>query len=372
MPFIQFDLERWQSTWENRVRYNISESGVHPLSIAELLELSGGSIEDFTALRMVYNQSDGTDQLRGSIADLYAGANADQVTVTVGSAEANFVLCWTLIEPGDRVVIQVPTYMQNWGLARNFGADVATFALLPARGWEPDPADIERAITPDTKLVIVTDPNNPTGHVLCEESRRAIIEKSRAAGAWLLVDEVYRGAELNGVTTPSFWGSYERVVVVNGLSKAYGLPGLRIGWIVGPPELKLAAMQRHDYTVIGPSPASDYLARQALSVRDGILARTRGILNENWPLLEKWLAGFEGLFDWIAPECGAICMVRYRSPISALELVERIRSQYGILLVPGEHFHLPQHLRLGYGNERSELEAVLSDLKDAMNKYLMD
>ncbi|MFQ6046769.1 MAG: aminotransferase class I/II-fold pyridoxal phosphate-dependent enzyme [Gemmatimonadales bacterium] len=372
MTFIQFDLERWQSTWENRVRHNISESGVHPLSIAELLELSGGSLDEFAALRMVYNQSDGTEQLKERIAGLYSGATADQVTVTVGSAEANFVLCWTLIEPGDRVVIQTPAYMQNWGLARNFSAEVVTFDLFPERGWEPDPADIERAITPETKLVIVTDPNNPTGHILSDEARTTIIERSRAAGAWLLVDEVYQGAELSGSTTPSFWGSYERVIVVNGLSKAYGLPGLRIGWIVGPHELKLGAMQRHDYTVIGPSPASDYLARLALSVREKILARTRGILNENWPLLESWLAGFGDLFDWIAPQCGAICTVRYRSAMRALDLVERIRAEYDILLVPGEHFHLPQHLRLGYGNERSELEAALGDLRQGITNLLMD
>ena len=372
MPFIPFELERWQSTWENQVRYNLSESGVHPMSIAELLDLSGGDLDEFAQLRLVYNQSDGTDELRRAVAALYPGATADHVTVTVGSAEANFIICWTLITPGDRVVIQTPTYMQIWGLAQNFGAEVVPLPLRPEHRWEPDPADIERAITPDTKLVVITDPNNPTGHVLSSEMRQEIVDRTRAAGAWLLVDEVYQGAELNGVTTPSFWGVYERTIVVNGLSKAYGLPGLRIGWIVSPSNFKEALIERHDYTVIGASPASDYLARRALSVREQILTRTRRILNDNLPVLERWLDSFGGLFDWVRPPCGAICLVRYKPATSSLDLVERIRADYDMLLVPGEHFGLPGHLRLGYGNERKELEAALETLRTGVTKLLTD
>jgi len=372
MSFVSFDLERWQSTWENRVRFNLSESGVHPLSIAELLELSGTAFHELAELRLVYNQSDGTDELRESIAALYPGATRDSVTATVGSAEANFIVCWTLIEPGDRVAVLTPVYMQSPGLARNFGATVAEFPLSFERGWDPDPADVERAITPDTKLVIVTNPNNPTGHVLSSEARQLILERVREAGAWLLVDEVYQGAELSGVETESFWGSHDRVVVVNGLSKAYGLPGLRLGWIVSSGEFKDAVLRRHDYTVIGPSPASDYMAVKALGVRDAILSRTRRILNENYPVLERFLTSFGPLFEWHRPECGAITTVRYRHPMSALELVERVRAEREILLVPGEHFGMPHHLRMSYGNERRELEEALSEVQEEFNRLLMD
>lgn len=368
MTFFTFELERWQSTWENRVRVNLSESGVHPLSIAELLALGGGSADDLLALRMVYSQSDGTDELRAAIAALYPGATGDQITVTVGSSEANFISCWTLIEPGDRVVVVTPTYMQTLGLARNFGATVVELPLDPAHGWELSPEAIRRRIVPGTKLVVVTNPNNPTGQLLSEEARRALVEAAEASGAWLLADEVYQGAERNGVTTPSLWGSYDRLLVVNGLSKAYGLPGLRIGWIVGPPDFKDRVVRRHDYTVIGPPRASDYLARLALRARDAILARTRGILNANWPLLEAWLDGFGDLFDWTAPRCGAICLVRYRPELSALDLVERIRREQSILLVPGEHFGLKQHLRLGYGNEQRELREALAGLREGVHR----
>ena len=229
MSFIPFDLERWQSTWENRVRYNLSETGVHPLSIQELLDLAGAPARPLLEVRLGYSQSNGTDLLRSRIAALYPGVSPDQILVTTGSSEANFVVCWRLIEPGDKVAIMLPNYLQTWGLAQNFGAEVRGFHLHPERQWEPVPEEIPTAIAPGTRLVVVTNPHNPTGHVLANETRRLIVERAAEVGAWLLADEVYQGAEIDGHTTPSFWGSYERVIVVNGLSKAYGLPIRRPG-----------------------------------------------------------------------------------------------------------------------------------------------
>ncbi len=362
MSFVTFDLERWQSQWEHRVRANLSESGVHPLTVAQLLELGNGDLDTVAKLQLGYSQSDGSDELRGAIAALYAGATIDDVTVTVGSSEANFIACWTLLEPGDNVAVLTPTYKQTPGLARNFGATVTDFGLRYELGWEVHADEVERAIAPGTRLVVVTNPNNPTGHVLADESRQAILDRAQAVGAWILADEVYQGAERNGETTPSLWGSYERLLVVNGLSKAYGLPGLRIGWIVGPREFKAEVVRRHDYTVICPPPVSDYLATLALRARDRIFERTRGILNANYPTIEGWLRGFDSLFEWHPPDCGAICFVRYHHSMSALDLVERVRTQQGILLVPGDHFDRPHHIRFGYGNERSQLEQALEEL----------
>lgn len=372
MSFHAFDLERWQSTWENRVRYNLSESGVHPLAISELLTMAGTDPEEFLALRMVYSQSDGTERLRTAVADLYDGTSNDQIVVTVGSSEANFVACWTLIEPGDRVTVLTPTYLQTWGIARNFGAHVTSLPLHRELGWEPNLDDLTRTIPAKTKLVVVTNPNNPTGHVLSAEARRGILERASAVGAWVLADEVYQGAELDGVTTSSLWGGYDRLIIVNGLSKAYALPGLRIGWIVGPRTFRDAVVQRHDYTVIGPSPASDYLAVRALTVREAILQRTRTILLNNYPTLERWLGQFGELFDWRPPQAGAICFVRYRHPMAALQLVESIRAEENILLVPGEHFDRPHHLRLGFGNEPAELDAALALLDRGIRRLLLD
>src|SRR5207302_5733706 len=215
--------------------------GVHPLSIGELLELAGAPARPLLEVRLGYSQSNGTDLLRSRIATLYPGVSPDQILVTTGSSEANFLVCWRLIEPRDKVAVMLPNYLQTWGLAQTFGAEVSGFHLRPERQWEPAPEEIRAAIAPGTKLVVVTNPHNPTGHVLSDEMRRLILERAAEVGAWLLADEVYQGAELDGRTTPSFWGSYERVIVVNGLSKAYGLPGLRIGWIVAPPAFSAEA-----------------------------------------------------------------------------------------------------------------------------------
>lgn len=368
MPFSPFALERWQSTWEHRVRRNLSESGVHALTVAELLDLAGGDADRLGNIKLGYGQSDGSDELRSAIAAQYPGAGPEHVTVAIGSAEANYIVCWALIRPADRVAVLSPTYMQMWGLAESFGATVVPFALDPRRGWDLDLPTLEQAVTPGTRVVIVTDPNNPTGRVLSLDARQAILARAQAVGAWLVVDEVFQGAELNGRATPTWWGGYERVVVVNGLSKAYGLPGLRIGWVVSPPAVKQAVLERHDYTVIGPSPVTDYLALLAVRARDRLWARTRGILTTNYPVLEAWLGAFSGFFDWRKPDCGAICFTRYRHPLDAPALAEQARAAVNVLLVPGEHFAMPGHLRFGYGNRTDDLRAALADLKPFFEK----
>ncbi len=374
MPFVTFDLERWQSTWENRVRYNLSESGVHPLSVRELLSLAETAADPLLDVRLGYSQSNGTDALRERIAALYPGATPDQVLVTNGSAEANYVAALGVIEPGDQVAMLLPNYLQLWGHVQNLGAQVRPFRLHEERGWAPDPAEIRAAIGPGTKLVVVTNPHNPTGHILADPMRRAIIDRAAEVGAWLLADEVYMGAERDGRTTASFWGSYDRLLCVAGLSKAYGLPGLRIGWLVGPAPVVADAWARHDYTTIGPSGASDHLATLALqpAVRERLLARTRGILRENYPVLEQWLKGFGASFTWVPPQAGAICFVRYRPAIDGEALVERVRAGQNVLLVPGEHFGMPGYLRFGFGNELTELREALAATATGLRPALGD
>ena len=361
MTFVTFDLERWQSTWENRVRFNLSESGVHPLSVRELIELAGVSADPLLDVRLGYSQSNGTDALRARIAALYPGASPEQVLVTTGSAEANYLAALRLIQPGDAVAMMLPNYLQLWGHTQNLRARVRGFRLKEGREWAPDPDEVKTAIAPGTKLVVVTNPHNPTGSVLSDAMRKVILERTAEVGAWLLADEVYIGAERDGQTTKSFWGSYDRLICVSGLSKAYGLPGLRIGWLVAPADFVAEAWARHDYTVIGPSGATDYLAALALdpAVRDRLLARTRGILKANYPVIENWLRTFGDTFTWIAPRAGAICFASYRAKIPGEKLVEQVRASENTLLVPGEHFGLPGYLRFGFGNEAGELRHAL-------------
>ena len=243
-----FEMERFQSTYENQVEYNLSESGVHPLKASELLV---GGDPDFSNRSLGYVQTNGTVELRKKIAAIYPGADADNVLVTNGSSEANFVAMWSFLEKGAEVVIMLPNYMQIWGLVKTFHAKVKPFRLRELEGeWKPDMAALRRAVGRKTKIIAVCNPNNPTGAVMREETIDEICDIAGKVGAWILSDEVYQGAELDGVTTPTFWGRYEKVIVVNGLSKAYGLPGLRVGWIVTKRDFAEKLWSYHDYTCL--------------------------------------------------------------------------------------------------------------------------
>jgi aspartate/methionine/tyrosine aminotransferase len=361
MPFRPFAMERWQSTWENRVRFNLSESGVRALSANELAKLAGEGAASLLDARLGYPQSNGTEELRATIASLYPGATASQVLVTTGSSEANFVNAWALVEPGDAVAIVVPTYMQTWGLANALGAEVRPIWLREELAWQPDPTDVTRAIAPGTKLVVVTNPNNPTGAILSIEAMDHIARRAEEVGAWLLADEVFQGAERSGKTSASFWGRGERVVVAAGLSKAYGLPGLRIGWSVASSPHATALWHRKEYTTIAPTTLSDALATIALrsDVRPLVLDRTRGIVRENWQIVERWLRTREGELRWRAPDAGAIVWVRYREQVRSMAIAERLRAEQDVLVVPGEHFEMDGFVRLGFGMAPADLEEAL-------------
>jgi aspartate/methionine/tyrosine aminotransferase len=367
MRLEPFAMERMQSTWENAVELNLSESGVHPVRVDELIA-SAAERDALLGQRLVYTQSNGTPELRDLIAALYPGATRDHIEVTNGGSEANFITLWHLVEPGDEVVLMVPTYMQAWGLVRAFGGTVRPWALHEQRGvaprWRPDIDALEALVTPRTKVVMICNPNNPTGARLTEEEVEAICRVAGRHGAWVVADEIYRGAERDGRETPSAWGRYERVVVTSGLSKAYGLPGLRIGWIAGPPALVASLWSYHDYTTIAPGALSDFLARCALEPerRRWLVERARAIIRTNYPVVRDWLDAHGDLVEHIPPEAGAIVYVRYRHPINSTALVTRLRVEHSVLIVPGDHFHMDGYLRIGFGSETDYLRRGLDRL----------
>ncbi len=366
MKYHPFVMERWQSTYEHRVRFNLSESGVHPLSVTELLELADLPPETLD-VHLGYGQSNGSDELRGLIADLYPGATGSSVLVTTGGAEANFTAFWELMEPGASVAVQLPNYMQVPGLLESFGARLHPFRLVEENGWQPDLNELEQGLKDGAGFILITNPNNPTGAVLDDTSVSEIVSLADRHGAWILSDEVYRGAELDGPETPSFFGLHERVLVTNSLSKAYGLPGLRIGWVVGPTEMMEGLWGRTDYTTIAPASLSDRLASVTLApvTRRKILARTRKILTENLGMLSRWMDSQKGRFTYRPPDAGAICYARYRAAINSTEFAEILRTERDLLVVPGDHFGMDHYLRLGFGPPAAELAEALDRLADA-------
>ncbi len=374
MRIEPFRMERMQSRYENYVEYNLSESGVHPMRARDLLG-SAGDPERFLEVDLGYAQSNGTEELRDRIAQFYPGARRENVLVTNGGSEANYSVFWSHLGKEDRVACMLPNYLQTWGLARAYAGGADPFYLRETKGpgarrWALDLDGLHRAVRKRTRLILVTHPNNPTGAILTEEEIGEVVRAARRVGAWIVADEIYRGAEVSGRTAPTFWGRYGRLLITSGLSKAFGLPGLRIGWVVGPPRAIEKIWSYRDYTTIAPGMLSDHLARIALEPlrRESIFERTRGIIRRNLPVVEDWLRGHAELFSYVSPEAGAIVFARYNLPIGSRALAEKLRVERSVLIVPGDQFGVGRHIRIGFGSDAGYLKAGLARIDTALGE----
>ncbi len=364
--FQPFVMERMMSKWENVVDYNLSESGVHPVSVREFVD-DPAVLDELLDAPQHYPQANGILELRENIAALYRGATPGNVLVTVGCIEANFIALQTLVAPGQEIAVMLPNYMQIWGAAQNLGIGVRTFHLREDLGWAPDLDELNDVVSEKTKLIAVCNPDNPTGHIMTQKEMEAVVSAAERVGAWVLADEVYSGAErLTDTQTPSFWGRYDKVLATNSLSKAYGLPGLRIGWVVGPADTVDDIWARHEYVTISAPMLSNKLAAIALSpqVRPRLLRRTRDYIRRGYPILDAWLESHEGVFSLVPPQAAAIAYVRYQLDINSTEFVERLLHEKSVFIVPGDHFGMDHYLRISFGLPHDYLEQGLDRIHE--------
>ena len=369
MTFTPFDLERIQSVWEQVVDYNLTESGVHPVRLEELLGGDEGKLAELLATEINYPHVNGIPALRKNIARLYDGAHVENVLVTVGAAEANNIVMQTLMQPGDELATQTPTYKQVWGLALNAGHEVRPFHMQADAGWALDLADLDAQVNPNTRIIAVCNPNNPTGYIMTEAEMDAVVAAADRVGAWILADEVYRGAErLREEETPSFFGRYDKVVAVGSMSKAYGLPGLRVGWVVGPPDTVEDVWRRHEYTTITATMLSNLLAAHALSpaVRPRLIDRTRHYIRNGFPILERWMQQQDGLFSYTPPQASAVSFVRYHLEINSTELMETLCREAGVFVGAGDSFGVDRHLRIAFGQEETVLTEAFARIQKTL------
>ena len=366
MKFEEFELERNQSLFEHEVDYNLSESGLHPLPLKSIL--TEDEQQELLETELIYGYTTGTPMLREKIADLYTGADFDNVLATSGSAEANFVAVMTLLEPGDELIYMVPNYLQIRGIARSFGITVKELPLREELGWQWDMKELESMISSKTKMIGVCHPNNPTGSIVSKENMGKIIDIASGNDCWILSDEVYRGAELNGIESPSFYGKYEKTIVNAGLSKAYRLPGLRIGWTVGPKDYIKKAWAFHDYTSISIAYHSDWVASRILDTkrRKKILDGTKQHLNQNMNTLVEWIDTCNGKLSLSPPQAGAIAFVRIKMDIPSQDLTYHIRDKFSVLLTAGKWFGLEGFLRFGYGPPNEYLLEALDRIGQSL------
>ena len=364
MSFQPFVMERWQSLYEHEVEYNLADSAVRCAPLDFFLDPD--DLAELARLELFYPPVNGSTLLRERIAATYERPpDPDEVLVTVGAAEANALACLTLLEPGDRVTVIEPGYRQVRGIAENLGCAVDVVQLRYEDGWELDLDALRAAVTPQTKLLSVVNPNNPTGTILSDDARAAIVDVVDASGCWLVADEVYRGSERDGVETASLWGAHPRVVAVNSLSKAYGLCGLRIGWVVAPEPLLDALWRRHEYAVISASLPSVFAAERAVAKREALFARERELVRDGAELFARWLDEQELVSAHPSP-ASALSFPHYALPLPSEEVADTIRARGSVLVVPGSMMGSEGHFRLSVGFEPEFLGAALGRITDVL------
>ena len=324
-------------------------------------------MEKLLSVRLGYGETNGSVELREAISKLYPNTSSENVLVTNGSAEANFIAMWSTLEPGDELILMLPNYMQIWGIAKNQKYKLKTFHLIEEQGWAINLNELRSAITPKTKLIAVCNPDNPTGHILTQSEMTGIIECADQVGAWILADEVYRGADrLSEDENPSFYGLYDKIIAVGSMSKAYGLPGLRLGWAVAPEDMIDEIWARHEYLTISATMLSNKLATIALSpeVRPKLINRARQYIRQGFPIISEWINNHKDMFNLNPPAAGAICFIRYHFDMNSTAFCERLRKEKSVLIVPGDHFDMDHFVRISFGLPEDYLKPALDRIHD--------
>ena len=379
MKIETFALERWMTAWETKTPFDIAESGIYPMSVRELLAFEQPEdreriLERLLDLRLGYSEAPGTIELRRAIAATYRDTGPEDILVTTGAIEANFLLFNVLLEPGDHVVAVYPAYQQLYSVPRAIGCDVTLWKLRPETGFQYDLDELERLVGPRTRLIVINTPHNPTGAMLSERELVRIHGLAASVGARVLSDEAYRWLEIPGgeALAPPLRDLGSAGLSVGTLSKPFGLPGLRIGWIAGPAELTAKCWAMRDYVSLSPGKLNDGLAVLALKHRERIVLRTQAIVRQNLETAKAWFAEHEDVVSWTPPRGGLLALMRYALDIPSLDLSNRLAEEYGVMLAPGSAFGVEHHLRIGIGQQPQTFSeglrrtaACLADLRSA-------
>ena len=365
MRIAEFALERFFARWEFAAEHLLCASDVQGVPMADLLALADDETRGLWAgLTLGYTESTGHPLLRHEIAELYESIHPDEVLTFAGAEEAIFCLVNVLVGPSDHVIATWPGYQSLYEIARATGADVTLHELHESTGWALDLDLLRRQVTPATRLIVVNLPHNPTGMLPDRATYHALVAIAAEAGAYLLIDEVYRGLEFNEADRlPTGADAMSRGISLGVMSKAFAMAGLRIGWLASHDRdllTRVAAFK--DYTTICSSAPSEILAIMGLRAKEQILGRSRGILAANLELLDVFFDEWSDRFAWVRPTAGSIGFPRLTMPgLGIDDFAEDLVQAEGVLLLPGSQFGYPgNHFRLGFG--RTDLPEALDRL----------
>ncbi len=369
MKIAPFGVEMWMNAYETRCRYNLAETCVESLTLAELVDIAGvrdSFREHLLGMHLTYGAIEGSERLRTAVAGLYSGQNPTNVSITHGAIGANSLVHQTLVEPGDHVVAIVPNYQQHYSIPESIGARVDRLPLQEAHGFRPDLDRLSDLVGDRTKLIAFSNPNNPTGALMDGQMLDRIAQIARSVGAYVLADEVYRGLEQqHSGATVSIADVYERGISTGSMSKAFSLAGLRLGWIVAPEDVISSVAIHRDYNTISVGMVDDYFASVALEAKEAILDRSRAIVRGNLDVLDRWIRD-EPHVSYIRPAAGTTALLKYDLDVASWDLCVDLLERTGVLLTPGSAFDLEGYVRIGYANNPQILAAGL----ELLGEYL--
>ena len=370
MKIKPFAVEEWMNAWEVGAKYNIAETCVDSISMNDLFELTGEDKTEFLnrlcARRLSYGDIEGLPEFRKGVCGLYKTLNIENIVPTHGASGANHHVFYSLISPGDRVVSIMPTYQQLYSIPESYGADVQILHLSKENNYLPDLEKLRRLVTPETKMICINNPNNPTGALMSEQMLREIVEIARSADAWILCDEVYRHLSQEDGWCPSIVDLYEKGISVSSMSKVFSLAGLRLGWIATHDmSVVKSCLSHRDYNLVSCGVFDEMLAAVALKHRDKLLERSRKIVRENLQILGDWV-GSEPHVSYVKPKAGTTALVYYDLDISSYEFCEEMYKKTGAFVTPGDCFEVPHSMRIGYAYGKQDL---IDGLK-AISEYI--
>lgn len=371
MHIKPFGIEMWMNEFEDHCKYNLAETCVKSMTIGELLEISGKNIkftEELSSMKLTYGEITGSKQLRKNIASLYKNQTTENVMVTHGAIGANSLIYNTLISKGDKVVSVLPTYQQHYSIPESLGAELSILKLKPEHKFLPDINELKQLIKPDTKLIALTNPNNPTGSLMDEALLLEIVDIARTCDAYIICDEVYRGTNQND---PEYGTSivdiYEKGISTGSMSKTYSLAGLRLGWITASPDILKDVFIHRDYNTISVGVIDDYFASIALENRKKIALRNTTITRNNLEILDNWVKN-ERFFSYVKPKAGTTALLKYEFNIPSREFCIQILENTGVLFAPGSAMDMEGWVRIGYANDSKILTQGLTVLSKYLDK----
>jgi aspartate/methionine/tyrosine aminotransferase len=371
MHIKPFGIEMWMNEFEDHCKYNLAETCVKSMTIGELLEISGKNIkftEELSSMKLTYGEITGSKQLRKNIASLYNNQTTENVMVTHGAIGANSLIYNTLISKGDKVVSVLPTYQQHYSIPESLGAELSILKLKPEHKFLPDINELKQLIKPDTKLIALTNPNNPTGSLMDEALLLEIVDIARTCDAYIICDEVYRGTNQND---PEYGTSivdiYDKGISTGSMSKTYSLAGLRLGWITASPDIIKDVFIHRDYNTISVGVIDDYFASIALENRKKIALRNTTITRNNLEILDNWVKN-ERFFSYVKPKAGTTALLKYEFNIPSREFCIQILKNTGVLFAPGSAMDMEGWVRIGYANDSKILTQGLTVLSKYLDK----